>query len=112
MASQNVTEATFGEVIESNPVVVLFFGSDWFGPSESFRRVFDAMAPEYPEVFFAVVDTSEQEALAAAANVVSIPTLMAYRDQVLVYSEPGVLTATQLSDLVDAVKAMDMGQVD
>jgi thioredoxin 1 len=111
MPSVNVTEATFGEVIESHPVVFVFFGSDWFAPSESFRRIYDAIAEEYPDVFFAVVDTNDQEALAAAANVASIPTLMAYRDRTLVYSEPGAMTATQLSDLIDAVKAMDMGEV-
>lgn len=111
MTSMNVTEATFGAVVEDNPVVFVFFGSNWFGPSEEFRQVYDAVAAEYPDQVFASVDTDEQETLSAAANVTSIPTLMAYRDQVLVYSEPGAMTATQLTDLVEAVKAMDMNQV-
>jgi len=111
MATQRVTEATFGAVIEDNPIVFVDFWAPWFGPSQEFEHVYEEVAAQNPDLVFARVNTQDQQHLAAAANVTSIPTLMAYRDRVLVYSEPGPMTAEQLSDLVAAVRAIDMNEV-
>lgn len=111
MATTNVTEATFGQVIEEHPIVFVDFWAPWFGPSKEFEEIYETVAAANPDLVFARVDTQEQQQLAAAANVTSIPTLMAYRDRVLVYSEPGPMTLEQLNDLVDAVRAIDMSEV-
>jgi len=111
MATIDVTENTFGEVIEENPIVFVDFWASWCGPCRGFAPVYDAVSAEHPDVVFAKVDTEAEQALAAAANITSIPTLMAFRDRVLVYAEPGALNKTQFAELVDAVKAIDMSQV-
>lgn len=111
MSTINVTEATFAETIEKNPIVLVDFWAAWCGPCRMFGPVYESVSARYPDVVFAKVDTEKEQALAAAANISSIPTLMVFRDQVLVFSEPGALNETALADLVDAVKAMDMSEV-
>ncbi|RII43678.1 thioredoxin family protein [Galactobacter valiniphilus] len=111
MATIDVTESTFGEVIESNPIVFVDFWAAWCGPCRGFAPVYEAVSADHPDAVFAKVDTEAEQALAAAANITSIPTLMAFRDKVLVYSEPGALSRTDFADLVEAVKAIDMKDV-
>lgn len=111
MSTINVTETTFAETIEKNPIVLVDFWAAWCGPCRMFGPVFESVSARHPDVVFAKVDTEKEQALAAAANISSIPTLMVFRDQVLVFSEPGALNETALADLVDAVKAMDMSEV-
>ena len=111
MATIDVTETTFGETIESHPIVFVDFWASWCGPCRGFAPVYEAVSEEHPDVVFAKVDTEAEQALAAAANITSIPTLMAFRDRVLVYAEPGALNKAQFAELVDAVKAIDMSEV-
>ena len=111
MATINITEAEFTSALEENDIVFVDFWAEWCGPCRQFAPVYEQVSEKYPDVKFAKVDTEAEQGLARAANITSIPTLMAFRDKVLVFSQPGALNASQLDDLVIAVKGIDMEQV-
>lgn len=97
--------------LEGNDIVFIDFWADWCQPCKQFAPTYEAASDKYDDVVFAKVDTEAEQQLAAAAQITSIPTLMAFREQVLVFSQPGAMNASQLDDLVGAVKDIDMGQV-
>jgi thioredoxin 1 len=111
MATINVTEAQFPQTIEENDIVFVDFWADWCGPCKQFAPVYDAVSAQHEDVVFAKVDTEAEQRLAAAAGITSIPTLMAFREKVLVFSQPGAMNAGQFSQLVEAVKGLDMKEV-
>ncbi|WP_159617732.1 thioredoxin family protein [Arthrobacter zhaoguopingii] len=111
MATIDITEASFPETIEKNDIVFVDFWADWCAPCTRFAPVYDAASQQHDDVVFAKVDTEAEQSLAAAAGITSIPTLMAFREQVLVFSQPGALNSSQFSELVDAVKGLDMKAV-
>ena len=94
-----------------NNLVILDFWAEWCGPCKRFAPVYDQVSADHEDVVFGKVDTEAQPGLAAAANITSIPTLMAFRDKILVFAQPGAINATQLEDLVTQVKALDMDEV-
>jgi thioredoxin 1 len=111
MATIDITEALFPETIENNDIVFVDFWADWCGPCKNFAPVYKQVSEQHDDVVFAKVDTEAEQGLAAAANITSIPTLMAFRERVLVFSQPGALNAQQFGELVDAVKGLDMTEV-
>ena len=111
MAVNELTVKNLDETIERNDVVLIDFWASWCGPCRAFKPVFEAAAAAHPELTFASCDTEAQQELAAAFGVRSIPTLAIFREKVLVFSQPGMLPAEALEDLIGQVKALDMAIV-
>lgn len=111
MATQEITEAIFEDTIKDNDIVLLDFWAEWCGPCRQFGPVFEASAESNPEVLHGKIDTEAEQGIASAAGITSIPTLMAFREGILVFSQPGALQAPQLQQVVEAVKALDMEDV-
>lgn len=111
MATKNVTGEDFADVIEKNDIVLVDFWASWCGPCRQFAPTYEAASEKHPDVVFAKVDTEAEQMLAAQANITSIPTLMAFREKVLVFSQPGALPASALEQVITAVKDLDMEDV-
>ncbi|HLS26950.1 MAG TPA: thioredoxin, partial [Beutenbergiaceae bacterium] len=101
----------FGETIETNDIVLVDFWADWCGPCKQFAPIYDKVSEANPEITFAKVDTEAEQTLAAQAQITSIPTLMAFREGILVFNQAGALPEQALNQLVDAVKGLDMEEV-
>ncbi|NUT69694.1 co-chaperone YbbN [Pseudarthrobacter sp. C4D7] len=111
MATLDITGEQFASTIEGNDIVLVDFWAEWCGPCKQFGPTYSAVSDKHPDVVFTKVDTEAEQQLAAEAGITSIPTLMAFREKVLVFSQPGALNAQQLEQVVDAVKALDMDEV-
>ena len=108
MGTVALTEATFEQTIAENDIVLVDWWASWCGPCRVFAPVFDAAAAQHTDIVFAKIDTETEQALAGAAGIMSIPTLMAFREGVLIFSQPGALPAPALEDLITQVRALDM----
>ena len=111
MATVELTAENFDSTIMGNDIVVVDFWAEWCGPCKMFAPTFEAISEKYPEIVFGKVDTEAEQSLAAAAGIQSIPTLMIFRDSILLFSQPGALPSAALEDLVGQVKALDMTEV-
>ncbi len=111
MATITLSETTFSETVEQSGIVLVDFWAAWCGPCRAFAPVFQAAAEEHPEIVFAKVDTEAEPALAGSLGIRSIPTLMIFRDGILVFAEPGARPAPALAKLIEAVQGLDMEAV-
>ncbi|KGM14207.1 thioredoxin [Cellulomonas bogoriensis] len=111
MSTTTLTADTFTSTISDNDIVLVDFWAGWCGPCRMFAPVFEKAAEKHPDVVFGKVDTEAEGRLAAQAGITSIPTLMVFREGVLVYNEPGALPAPALEQIITAVKGLDMDVV-
>lgn len=111
MATINLTAENFKETISNNDIVIVDFWADWCGPCKSFAPTFEAASEKHPDIAFCKVNTEEEREMAAGFNIRSIPTLMVFREQIILYAEAGALPAGAFDQLIDQVKALDMEQV-
>jgi thioredoxin 1 len=111
MTTTALTGATFENTVRENPIVLVDFWASWCGPCRMFAPVFEQASAAHPGVVFGKVDTEAEQSLAAAAGISSIPTLMAFRDGILVFSQPGALPAAALEQVIAGVRDLDMDQV-
>jgi thioredoxin len=110
MATTELTSATFEETVATNEIVFVDFWASWCGPCRMFAPVYEKAAVAHPDIVFGKVDTEAEQALATAAQISSIPTLMAFKNGHLVFSQPGALPAPALEQLIAAVRDLDVEQ--
>jgi len=111
MATSTLTGSTFDQTVLGNEIVLVDFWAEWCGPCRNFAPVYEAAAAENPDIVFGKVDTEAEQALAGAAGISSIPTLMAFREGILVFSQPGALPRKALDQVIAGVKGLDMAEV-
>jgi thioredoxin len=110
MSTVQLGAENFEQTITENQIVLVDFWAAWCGPCRQFAPVFEKAATDHPDLVFAKVDTEAEQALAASAHISSIPTLMAFKDGSLVFSQPGALPAAALEQLIRAVEELDVEQ--
>ena len=111
MPTTEITKDTFNDTINNNNIVLVDWWAEWCGPCRSFAPVFEEASGKHPDIVFGKIDTETQPELSAMARITSIPTLMAFREGILIFSQPGALPASSLEELIGKVRELDMEQV-
>ena len=111
MATIDITSQTFEETIEKNDIVIVDFWAEWCGPCKSFSPIYEDVSTKHEDIVFGKIDTENEQELAGHFQIRSIPTLMIFREQVVLFSQPGMLNAEQLEDVIGKVKEIEMKKV-
>jgi thioredoxin 1 len=111
MTTQALTAASFEQTVLNNDIVLVDFWAAWCGPCRAFAPVFDKASVDHPDIIFGKVDTETEQSLAATARITSIPTLMAFREGILVFSQPGSLPASALEQVIGQIRGLDMDDI-
>jgi thioredoxin len=111
MATVALTGENFNQYVEKDGVLIIDWWAPWCGPCRAFGPIYDRASEKYPDVTFGKINTEDQPELAGAFQIQAIPTLMVFRDQVMVFARPGMIPAAALDELVDKIKALDMDDV-
>ena len=111
MATVELTQENFEETVNKNPMVIIDFWAPWCGPCKGFAPVYEKAAETHPDVVFAKVNTDEQQELAGSFNIRSIPTLVVFREKVILFQQAGALPGAALEQVITQAKALDMAKV-
>jgi thioredoxin 1 len=111
VATVDITGEKFQEIITGNDIVIVDFWAEWCGPCKSFAPIYDKVSENHSDIVFAKVNTEEEQELSAHFQIRSIPTLMIFREQVVLFAQPGMLSEPQLEDVISKVREVDMAKV-
>ena len=111
VATVDVTQENLHQIVSENNMVIVDFWAPWCGPCRSFAPAYEAASEKYPDVVFAKVNTEEQQALAGYFQIRSIPTLMIFREKIIIFAQPGALPASALDQVIEKAKVLDMDEV-
>ena len=111
MPTIELTHASFGTYIEKDGITLVDFWAEWCGPCKMFGPIFETASDKYPEITFGKVDTEAEQQLAGEAGISTIPTLMVFRDGILLYNNPGAIPAEALDEIISAVQGLNMDEV-